>query len=57
MVLYVKVSPDGVELVADFTRDVRDVGHYGTGDLEITIASDEDLERAKPLLLRSYEAS
>ena len=40
-----------------FTRDVRKIGHFGTGDLEIRISSDEDLEKAKPLLLESYEAS
>ena len=40
-----------------FTRDVRKIGHFGTGDLEIRIRSDEDLEKAKSLLLESYEAS
>ncbi len=57
LVVYVKVDPDTVELVEGFTRDVRDVGHWGTGDLEVMIRIAEDLERAKPLLLRSYEAS
>ena len=33
------------------------VGHFGTGDLEITIGSDEDLEKAKPLFDASYQAS
>ena len=44
-------------MLPGFTRNVKDVGHFGTGDLEITIKSDEDLERAKPLILKSYEAS
>lgn len=57
LVVYVKVDPDTVELVEGFTRDVRDVGHWGTGDLDVMIRIAEDLERAKPLLLRSYEAS
>ena len=57
ILLFVKVDPHSINLEAGFTRDVRNVGHYGTGDLEITIQSDEDLERAKPLVLRSYEAS
>jgi predicted transport protein len=30
-------------------------GHYGTGDLEIRIRTDADLERAKPLITKSYE--
>jgi hypothetical protein len=33
------------------------IGHYGTGDLEIRIATEADLDRAKPLLEQSYEAS
>ena len=57
LVVFAEVDPAGVELEAGFTRDVRAVGHPGTGDLEIVVDSDEDPERAKPLLLRSYEAS
>lgn len=54
ILVYVKVDPDTVALENGFTRDVRGIGHYGTGDLEISILSDADLERAKPLLDRSY---
>lgn len=54
---FVKVDPDTVDLEPGFTRDVRAIGHFGTGDLEITIASDADLERAKPLLERAYNES
>ena len=55
--VYLKVDPDTITLEPNFTRDVRTVGHYGTGDLEVTLHTQEDLERAKPLLQRSYEAS
>jgi len=55
--VFVKVDPDTVALENGFTRDVRKIGHFGTGDLEITIATAGDLERAKPLLERSYERS
>jgi len=54
---HVKVDPDSVELEAGFTRDVRNVGHFGTGDLEIRLRSLADLERAKPLLIQSYESA
>lgn len=57
VVVYVKVNPDTLILEPGFTRDVRKIGHFGTGDLEIVINSDDDLERAKPLILKSYEAS
>jgi predicted transport protein len=36
---------------------VREIGHFGTGDLEVRIDSLDDLERAKPLIERSYDAS
>lgn len=55
--VFVKVPPTSVTLEPGFTRDVKDVGHWGTGDLEITIATLEQLEKAKPLLLKSYEIS
>lgn len=57
LLIYVKVDPSGVDLKPGFTRDVRNIGHYGTGDLEIVIKTREDFEAAKPLLIASYEAS
>jgi hypothetical protein len=52
-----KVDPEGIDLAPSLTRDVRSVGHPGTGDVEIAIDGDEDPKWAKPLLLRSYEES
>lgn len=52
---YVKVDPDNITLEEGLTRDVRSIGHFGTGDLEIKISSLDDLEKAKPLLQKSYE--
>ncbi|WP_025769394.1 endonuclease NucS domain-containing protein [Thioalkalivibrio sp. HK1] len=46
---------DDIEPDCNFIRDVSDIGHYGTGNIEITIASNDDLERAKPIIRRSYE--
>jgi predicted transport protein len=57
LLVYVKVNPDEVSLDDDFTRDVRKLGHFGTGDLEITIGSLEALSRAQSLIDLSYEAS
>lgn len=55
--VYLKIDPGTIELEDGFTRDVRNVGHFGTGDLEATLKSHDDLERAKPLIVQSYEAS
>lgn len=55
--LHVRLDPVTVPLEAGFTRDVREVGHWGTGDLEVMLRNTADLDRAKPLLLRAYEDS
>jgi len=57
LVVSVTASPDGVNIEDGFIRDIHGVGSYDTCDLEITIASDADLEKAGPLLVRSYEGS
>lgn len=57
LLAYLKVDPDEVDLKPGFTRDMRGIGHYGTGDLEIKLASEQDLENAKSLISKSYEAS
>ena len=54
MLLMLKVDPDTVTLEEGFSRDVREIGHWGTGDLELTIRTPDDLEKAKPLIARSY---
>lgn len=57
LLCYVKVDPSTIDLEDGFTRDVREIGHYGTGDLEITIHSSADIAQALALLRQSYEAS
>ena len=57
VLVFVKVDPATVDLIDGFTRDVSDIGHHGTGDLEITLRSQADLEKALPLFEKSYEVS
>ena len=54
IMLFLKINPDTVKLENGFTRGMRNIGHYGTGDLQITIKNAADFERAKPLLERAY---
>ena len=54
IILFLKLNPDTVKLENGFTRDMRSIGHYGTGDLQIMIKNAADFERAKPLLERAY---
>ena len=55
LLIWLRVNPDEVELEDGFSRDVRNVGHHGTGDLELIIRNLDDLEKAKPLIQRSFE--
>ena len=53
--LWLKLSPSTVELEAGFTKDVTNIGHWGTGDLEVEVRTIEDVEKVKPLLKRSFD--
>ncbi len=55
LALYIHADPDQVDLSDGFARDVRTVGHWGTGDIEVVVASLADLEKVKPLMLRAYD--
>jgi predicted transport protein len=60
ILVYTKVDPDSLDMESlgkDFVRDVRNIGHWGTGSLEIKIRDSQDLEKAKSLLIKSYELS
>jgi len=57
LVVYVKVDPDTIQLEDGFTRDVRTIGHWGTGDLELSIRNKDDLRKAIPLIEKSYYGS
>jgi predicted transport protein len=57
LLIYARIDPTTVDLTAGFTRDMTNIGHFGTGDLEITLAAPGDLEKAKPLLERAYNES
>lgn len=57
ILVYLKVDPTTVTLEQGFTRNVTNIGHYGTGDLEIRINNDEDLEKAKYFIEKSYDIS
>jgi len=57
LLVWVKVAPESIQLEDGFTRDVSSIGHWGTGDLEITLRTMGDLEKARPLLEKSYESS
>ncbi len=52
--LWLNLDPTTVQLEDGFTRDMSTTGHWATGSLEVTMRTIEDLNRAKPLIERSY---
>lgn len=52
--VFLHLDPSTIEFVEGFTRNVSGVGHWGTGDVRVCIASLTDLEKAKPLIARAY---
>lgn len=57
VVVHLKIDPNGVTLEDGFTRDMRKTGHFGTGDLQVSIRDLNDIRRAQPLFALSYENS
>lgn len=54
LVLTLKLDPATVALEEGFSRDVSEIGHWGTGDVEVYLETPADLEKAKSLIERSY---
>lgn len=57
LLLFLHVDPETVALKEGFSRDMRGIGHWGTGDLRLTIKNKADLKLAEPLVFRSYEGT
>ncbi|MBO0801592.1 MAG: hypothetical protein J2P25_00740 [Nocardiopsaceae bacterium] len=56
LLVYLKIDPKSITLEPGFTRDMSKIGHFGTGDLEVTIGTSADFERAQSLIVASYQA-
>jgi len=54
LVLYLKLNPQIIQIPKN-GRDVSDVGHYGTGDFELTLSNNEDFNNAKEYIMSAYE--
>ncbi len=55
--LYLNLDPETVQLEEDFSADMRNKGHWGTGDLEVIIRDEGDFIKAKSLTIRSLNQS
>lgn len=53
ILLFLKVDPSTINL-AENHRDVTNIGHFGTGNLEISIRTEEDVENAKEFIQMAF---
>jgi predicted transport protein len=48
--LFLKINAEDVRPLPAHCRDVRNIGHFGTGDLEVTLRTMQDFEETKELI-------
>lgn len=53
--LFLKLDPKIHKGPPGISRDVSELGHFGTGNLEVTLRSLTDLETTKSWILKAYE--
>lgn len=55
LLLYLHLNVEQTPPPPGIGRDVRQQGHWGTGDMELSLTQAADLDIAKPLILTAYE--
>ena len=55
ILIYTKANINDVELKGGFTRDVTNIGHFGTGNLEIRFTDMKQFEEVQRYIINSYE--
>jgi predicted transport protein len=55
LLLYLHVDPATALVVLPKARDVTNIGHWGTGNLEVTLNNPVDLDVVKPFIAAAYE--
>lgn len=55
--IWVNLEPSQVILEEGFSRDVSNIGHHSSGNIEMDIHNVEDLEKAKVLITQAYQSN
>jgi predicted transport protein len=55
LLLFLHINPGTLAALPANARDVRTIGHWGTGDLELSLTDIRDLDAAKSLIQQAYE--
>ncbi len=54
ILLYLKINPRNITDYPKNCRDVAEIGHYGTGDFEVTVTNEEELSIAKEYITMAF---
>ncbi|MGP5724465.1 DUF5655 domain-containing protein [Arthrobacter rhombi] len=57
LLVYLKLDPADVEMQEGFIRDVTNIGHFGTGDVELRVKDRSSWQILEDLTRRAYEAN
>jgi predicted transport protein len=55
--VYLKLNPAEVGTEETFSRDVTNIGHWATGNLELNVRNESELEKTFALIMKSYQAN
>lgn len=55
IIIYLKLDPSQISPIPKQGRDVKEIGHFGTGDFELTIKDLKDFEETKYLISEAYK--
>ncbi len=55
VILYLKLNPKEIVSPPKIARDVSAIGHFGTGDFELTLKAVTDLDSAKEFITLAYQ--
>lgn len=55
IILFIKLNPEKIGQLPKICRDVTNIGHYGTGNLEITVKDESDFEIAKSYIEMAHK--
>jgi len=55
LLLFLHLNPSVYSLLPENARDASQIGHWGTGDLELSLSTFDDLEKAKAFIVDAYE--
>ncbi len=54
VILNIQLDPSTIQFEEGFSRDTTNIGHWGTGNVQVWLKNKSELEKTKALILRAY---